>query len=412
MRTEAASWAARGAGLAVGAGFVLLLAFMAWLARDVLLLVFVAVLLGAALEPVVAFIRGRTGIGRGLSILIVYAVFLAAVVGTAVFIIPAAVAQLGKALSHVPAFLEQVRTWSSQLRPEPLAEGISSLIDTLKAPFQPGPPPTPENIVDASIVVGQIGAALITLLALVFFWLTERSRLQRYALAFLPMARRAGIRDAWNEVESRLGLWVRGQLILMATIGIATGIAYSLIGLPAALLLALIAAITEVVPIIGPILGAVPALLVATTLGPEAVILTLGVYFFLHLIEGNVLVPIVMRNSVGLSPFLVLVSLLLGGTVGGILGAIVAVPIVAGITVILGRLQDRDIPVPIDPAAIETPSEDQRDDHERVSPDSPAPRRNRARAAARTAAAKTATGKAAGVGAKKTVSTKPASAKS
>jgi predicted PurR-regulated permease PerM len=199
------------------------------------------------------------------------------------------------------------------------------------------------------------------------------------------MERRGGVRDAWNEVESRLGLWVRGQLILMGTIGIATGIAYSVIGLPAALLLALIAAITEVIPIVGPLIGAVPALLVATTMGPETVVVTLGIYFLLHLVEGNVLVPLVMRNSVGLSPFLVLLSLLVGGTVGGILGAVVAVPIVAGITVVLERLQDRETPVPIDPAAVETPSPDEKETHAAHSPDSPAARRRRARTRAATA---------------------------
>ena len=385
MRTETASWAARGAGLAIGVGFVLVLAFMASMAREVLLLVFIAVLLGAALEPLVATIRSRTGIGRGLSILIVYAVFLAAVVVTAVFLVPAAVVQLGAALSRLPGFLEQLKASASELRPQALAEGIGSLIDAVKAPFQPGPPPEPDAILEVSLVVGQVGAALITLLALVFFWLTERSRLQRYALAFLPMERRGGIRDAWNEVESRLGLWVRGQLILMGTIGIATGIAYSVIGLPAALLLALIAAITEVIPIVGPLIGAVPALLVATTMGPETVVVTLGIYFLLHLVEGNVLVPLVMRNSVGLSPFLVLLSLLVGGTVGGILGAVVAVPIVAGITVVLERLQDRDTPVPIDPAAVETPSPDEKEAHAAHSPDSPAPRRRRARTRSATA---------------------------
>jgi predicted PurR-regulated permease PerM len=386
MRSETASWAARGAGLAIGVGLVLVLAFMAAMAREVLLLVFIAVLLGAALEPVVATIRSRTGIGRGLSILIVYAVFLAAVVVTAVFLVPAAVVQLGAALSRLPGFLDQLKASASELRPQALAEGIGSLIDAVKAPFQPGPPPDPDAILEVSVVVGQVGAALITLLALVFFWLTERSRLQRYALAFLPMERRAGIRDAWNEVESRLGLWVRGQLILMGTIGIATGIAYSVIGLPAALLLALIAALTEVIPIVGPLIGAVPALLVATTMGPETVVVTLGIYFLLHLVEGNVLVPLVMRNSVGLSPFLVLLSLLVGGTVGGILGAVVAVPIVAGITVVLERLQDRDTPVPIDPAAVETPSPDEKEAHAAHSPDSPAPRRRRTRT--RSAAAK------------------------
>ena len=370
MRAEAARWVARGAGLAIGVLFVLLVCLLAVTARDVLLLVFIAVLLGAALEPVVGAIRGRIGISRGPAILIVYAFFLAVVIAISVFVVPTALAQLTRALSGLPAFLQQVRSWTDSLRPDALAQGLGSLLDAVEAPFRPGPPPDPESIIGVSVIVGQAAAAVITLLALVFFWLTERPRLQRYALAFAPADRRGGIRDAWNEVESRLGLWVRGQLTLMATIGVATGIAYSLIGLPAALLLALIAALMEVIPIVGPLLGAIPAVLVATTISTETALITMGIYLLLQIIEGNVLVPIVMRNSVGLSPFLVLLSLLLGGTAGGILGAIVAVPIVAGITVILERLQDREVPVPIDPAAVPGPDEETKDEMEAQSPSS------------------------------------------
>jgi predicted PurR-regulated permease PerM len=377
MRTETISWAVRGAGLAIGVGTVVLLAFLAGAARDILLLVFLAVLLGAALEPLVGLIRGHIGIGRGLSILIVYATFLVAVLGVAVFLVPAALVQLGGAFDRLPEFLDRVRAWSANLRPEPLSDGVGALLDTVEAPFRAGKTPDPDGIVGVSLAVGQVAAALVTLLALVFFWLTERSRLQRYALAFMPQERRAGIRDAWNEVESRLGMWVRGQLILMATIGIATGIAYSVLGLPGALLLALIAALTEVIPIVGPLIGAIPALLVATTISPETAILTLAIYLLIHAVEGNVLVPMVMRNTVGLSPFLVLVSLLIGGAAGGILGAIVAVPIVAGLTVILDRLQDRETPVQVDPAAEKVPEEAVRQELERTSPDSPAPKRRR-----------------------------------
>lgn len=392
MRSETSSWVARGAGLAIGVGLVLLVAGLFVAARDVVLLVFIAVLLGAALEPVVAWIRGRTGIGRGLSILIVYAVFLASVVAIAVFVVPTAVVQLAAAFTRLPAFLDRVRAWSDTLRPDALAEGLGSLLDAVEAPFRPGPPPDPESVVGVSLIVGTAAAAIVTLLALVFFWLTERSRLQRYALAFLPADRRGGVRDAWNQIESRLGSWVRGQLVLMATIGVATGVAYTLIGLPGALLLALIAALTEVIPIVGPILGAIPAVLVATTISPEAVIVTIVVYVLLHAIEGNVLVPMIMRNSVGLSPFLVLVSLLVGGTAGGILGAIVAVPIVAGLTVVLERLQDRETPVPIDPAALEAPDDAARAELESVSPDSPAPTRRRRSRVRKAADAKPATG--------------------
>ena len=377
MRSETLSWAARGAGLAVGTGFVLVLALLAVAAREVLLLIFLAVLLGAALEPVVAAIRGGIGIGRGLSILIVYATFLAIVIAVAVFIVPAALVQLGSAIGRLPEFLDRVRGWSATLQPQALSEGVSALLDAVQAPFRPGPAPDPDGILDASLAVGHATAALVTLLALVFFWLTERSRLQRYALAFMPEHRRGGIRDAWNQIEARLGMWARGQLILMVTIGVATGIAYSVLGLPGALLLALIAALTEIIPIVGPLIGAVPALLVATTISPETAVFTLGVYVLIHAIEGNVLVPIVMRNTVGLSPFLVLVSLLIGGTAGGILGAVVAVPIVAGITVILDRLQDRETAVLIEPSADKDPDEAKREELESVSPDSPAPKRAR-----------------------------------
>jgi len=371
MRAEARIWAVRGAGLAFGAGLVLILAYVAIHGADVILLVFLAILLGAALGPVVAWIRTRTGIGRGPSILIVYAVFLLLVVAVAVFIVPAAVVQIGSALGRLPTFLEQVRAWSARLRPEPLAQGIAALIDAAEAPLKPGQAPNATSVLDVSIILASTAAALVTLLAVVFFWLTERSRLQRYVLAFVPLHRRGGTRDAWNEVESRLGLWVRGQLTLMASIGVATGVAYSLIGLPAALLLALIAAIAEVIPLIGPLIGAIPAILMATTISPQVVVLTVVVYVAIQFVEGNILVPRIMRNTVGLSPFIVLLSLLLGGEVGGAAGAIVAVPLVAGIEVVLDRLQDRDIPVPIDPTGDRGTGDAEPDGLKSLAPDSP-----------------------------------------
>jgi predicted PurR-regulated permease PerM len=385
MRAETVQWAARGAGLAIGAGVVLALAYIALSALPVLLLVFLAILLGAALEPLVAWIRVKTGMRRGFGILVVYAGFLAMVVGVAVLVVPAALVQIETALSRFPAFLDQVRASTANLRPDALAAGINALLDAAEAPFGPKPP-DPDSLVGASLLVASSAAALVTLLTLVFFWLTERARLQRYALAFVPFHRRAGFREAWNEVESRLGGWVRGQLFMMGSIGFATAVAYTLLGLPASLLLALVAAIAEVVPIIGPLLGAIPALLIASTVSPETALLTLVVYVALQFVEANILVPLVMRNAVGLTPFLVLGSLLIGGAAGGILGALVAVPLVAAIEVILERLQARTIPVPIDQTTDRDPDTAEREQMESVAPDSPAniePKRGRSQRARR-----------------------------
>ena len=148
----------------------------------------------------------------------------------------------------------------------------------------------------------------------------------------------------------------------MATMGVMTGIAYSLLGVPGALLLALIAAITEAIPIIGPLLGAIPAVLVAATVSPELALIVAGIYVVLQFVEGNVLVPIIMRNAVGISPLLILVSLLIGAAAGGFIGAFLAVPVAASLEIVLQRLQAREEPVAQDPSAIESEEDDEDED--------------------------------------------------
>ena len=181
--------------------------------------------------------------------------------------------------------------------------------------------------------------------------MTERARLQRFLLSFIRPERRGGTREAWNDVELRLGNWVRGQLTLMGTLAVMTGIAYSVLGLPAALLLALIAGLAEAVPIVGPALGVGPAVLVALAVKPEVLPLVVIAYVVIQLVESNILVPIVMRNAIGVSPLLIILSLLAGAALGGLAGALVAVPVMAGLEAILERLQDREVAVAEDSAA-------------------------------------------------------------
>jgi predicted PurR-regulated permease PerM len=201
------------------------------------------------------------------------------------------------------------------------------------------------------VTVAEAVTSVLTLLTVVYFWLTEHARLQRYVLAFVSKERRGRARDVWNAAETRLGMWVRGVLILMGTIGIATAIAYTVLGVPAALLLGLWAALAEAIPIVGPALGAVPAVIVAASVSPQLAIIVLGVYIVLQLTEGNVLVPIVMRNTTGISPFLVILSVLIGAAAGGFLGALLAVPIAAAGEVLIEGLQAREVPIAQDPSA-------------------------------------------------------------
>ena len=361
LRADVAPWTIRGIGLALGAVIVVGATTLVLATGSVLLLLFIAILFASALEPIVGSVRRRIGIGRGATILLVYAVFFAAVIAFTFVLVPEALEQAQRIADSLPPLLADARTWAADLRPTALSTTITSLIDSASDVVKPAPQ-APDAVVKAGLTVAEVVVSVATVLAMVYFWLVEHARLQRYLLAFVPGERRAGARDAWNEIETRLGLWVRGELTLMATMGAATGLAYTLLGVPSALLLALIAALTEAIPIIGPFLGAIPAILVAATVSPELALIVAGVYVVLQILEGNVLVPLVMRNTVGISPLLVLLSLLIGAAVGGFVGAFLAVPVVASIEIAIAHLQAREVPVAQDPTALEDAEPEDEDD--------------------------------------------------
>ena len=381
MRSEIPLWVIRGMGLALGVALVYALVLVGIAAARVFLLVFIAVLLASALEPMLGWLRERLPVvGRAGTILVVYLTFFVTVVGLAFVVVPAAIGQAERILADLPPFFAQARASAENIRPAALATSLTALIDSVSAALRPPEAPDADIVVEVGTTVAELVATLATLLTIVFLWLVERPRIQRYVLAFLPAEQRAGARSAWNDVELRLGLWVRGQLTLMATMGVMTGIAYSILGVPGALLLALIAAITEAIPIVGPLLGAIPAVLVAATVSPELALIVAGIYVILQFVEGNVLVPIVMRNAVGISPLLILVSLLIGAAAGGFVGAFLAVPVAASLEIVLQRLQAREEPVAQDPSAIESAEDDEDEDGVRVkAPGMPGSREVRGR---------------------------------
>ena len=350
-RDEVAAWFSRGVGF-VGGGLVaygIVNGFIG--ASSVVLLFFAALLLASALQPLVAWLRTKLPIARGAALLLVYAAFFATVLVMALLVIPGALDQVGDLAVALPHALQRAKDAIQNLEPDALRRSLGAIIDAAITALRPGPAPVAGQVVSEGLAIANIFASAVTILTLVYFWMTERARLQRFTLSFLRPERRGGTREAWNAVELRLGNWVRGQLTLMAVLAVTTGIAYTVLGLPSALLLALIAGIAEAVPIVGPALGVGPAVLVAIAIKPEVLLPVVIAYVVIQVVESNVLVPIVMRNAIGVSPLLIILSLLVGTALGGLFGALVAVPVVASLEAILERLQDRVVPVGEDSAA-------------------------------------------------------------
>ena len=185
----------------------------------------------------------------------------------------------------------------------------------------------------SSLIGGIFG--LITILILTFYLLIEAQTMFDYFLRFVPPARRGDVTVAAREAVSKVSAWLRAQFVLAGVMGTFAAVGLWLMDVPYFYVIALIAAIGETIPIVGPVIGGITAVAVAISVSPKLALMV-GIYFLvLHQLEANVLVPKIMERRVGVSPVAVMVALLVGGAVWGLVGAILAIPTAAILSVII-----------------------------------------------------------------------------
>lgn len=189
----------------------------------------------------------------------------------------------------------------------------------------------------AAAIAGAVVNLLLVVVAGVY--LAAQPRIYRTGLLqLIPQQSRAAGRDAMAAAGRGLRLWLGAQLIGMIAIGTLTTIGLWVIGLPSALALGLLAGLAEFVPIVGPIIAAIPALLIALTLGTDTLVWTLVLYLAIQQIEGNVIMPIVTRHAVDLPPALALFSVVALGILFGPLGVLFGAPLAVVIFVLVREL--------------------------------------------------------------------------
>jgi predicted PurR-regulated permease PerM len=177
----------------------------------------------------------------------------------------------------------------------------------------------------------------IIILVLAFYWTLDGTRIIQSFLLLVPQTQREDMGELITAMENKVGFFIAGQGILCLVIGIMALIAYLMIGLPNALVLALLAGALEAVPMVGPLLGAIPAAFVALSIAPAKLIWVIVVTIIIQQLENSLLVPRVMRKAVGVNPFVTLLAIFAFSTLFGIAGALMAIPMAAIIQLLLDR---------------------------------------------------------------------------
>lgn len=326
---------------------VIALAYMMVNFYSVLVIVFIAFVLSTAIRPIV-YLMGRLKINPSLAVIIAYLLLLGILIGIILLLVPIITEQVAAITNKIPEYYTDFRTL--------LVSSRSAIIRTISQRLPLDPPlsligitstDTPQQ--DATVAVTQlfltlktVGISLfiiISTLLLAFYWTLDGERITRAMLSLVNPERRESAREVVGEIQQKMGAYIRGQIILDVSIAILATIAYFLIGLEYALVLGILAGILETVPILGPILGAIPPLLIALASGnTSAFIWVIVATVIIQQIEGTFLVPRVMDRTVGVNAVVTLLAFAAFGSLLGLVGGILAVPLAAIVQIIFSRL--------------------------------------------------------------------------
>jgi predicted PurR-regulated permease PerM len=322
----------------VALGFWLLFRF--YLA---VLLLLAGIIISIAINPAVNWLKKR-GVPTAAAVAAIFGlIFLIAILFLR-FGAPLLVEQastIGGQLSEVyTAVIQRLRQTNNIL--------LRQLIDAL--PLQPAlPEPAPDAAADPTALSpleqawGYLGLSMqviyqiAAIFLIAFFWTIESERIKRSGISLLPLNQRDPARELIAEIESRIGGYVTGQLTLSLIIGGLSLAAYLIIGLPYAPALALFAAIMEIIPLIGPVIGAVPAIVIGFSVSPLTALWAAIAGLAIHQLESNFFGPRVMKRTMNMRPLVTLLALTAFGTLFGVLGAIIALPLASVIQLLMDR---------------------------------------------------------------------------
>lgn len=294
-----------------------------YLIRDLLIILFVAIILMSALAPLVNIFT-KLKIPKALGIAVTYIIIIAILVGILATVLPPLVEQSSKLIVTLPPLLSQAFNIAH------IDKGVfQSQLTSLSA-----------NAFSVTLSVLDNFLTIIFLLVITFYLLMERSNLEN-RISSLFIGDEVRVRKLIIDIQEKLGSWLRGQLLLSIIIGVLSFIGLTFLNIPYALPLSLVAGIMEVIPVIGPIISSLPAILVALTISPVLGLGVAAMYFVIQQMENHLIVPQVMKKAVGLNPLVVILTIAVGSRLLGLSGALLAVPFAAVLQILVTEVIDQ-----------------------------------------------------------------------
>ncbi len=318
----------------------LALAYVLVLSARIFVVVLIAILIASALRPTIIRLT-RLRVPQGLAILLVYAMLLGLIITLLIGVLPPVFSQISRYIQNdwqLASRLIAAQNWFmnfantnlganiSPIDADEIQRAVGIMVDefTLSAPRL------------ATELGGVVGESILAFVIGVY-WLTSHDSAVNFLLQMFPLRHREEVKATIDEIETSLGNYVRGVVLVASFVGIANCAILTLLRVPNAATLGFIIGVTTMLPVIGGFLGGGLATIMALLINPLHALFTLGTFVGVQQIETHYLTPRVMSRSVGIDPILVIVAVFVGFALGGVIGAILAVPIVGIFYIVFRR---------------------------------------------------------------------------
>jgi predicted PurR-regulated permease PerM len=308
--------------------------YFLYLIRTVLGMLFIAAFLAVALGPIVELLA-RRGIKRSLAILLTYLMLLATIFGLGLLVVPPIVSGVNDFVGNVPHYVQDLRNSNTFRKYDNKYKITPKLEEQAKK--------LPTHLSDAvsglrSVTVGIFGTIvqLVTILVMAFFLLLDGRRILAFVLRELGPERGERWASISEEVYRAVGGYVAGNVFISVIAGISSYIVMTILDIPFAVPLAVLVAFFDLIPLVGSTIAGVVVGIVAAIVGFPGKLIAWVIFLVVYQqVENNVIQPVVYRRTVAIHPLVVIVAVLIGGSLLGVLGALLAIPIAATVQIVV-----------------------------------------------------------------------------
>jgi len=293
----------------------------------VVMVIMFAIVIASAVQPFVRWFESKR-VPRVVAVLLLYLMIVALGVILSSLIIPSVLNEMSSLSSSLPRITAELSTTLDKAQAgaprylDFLGE-VQNIVEVISGYLQ-------QFSQSAFNLVAAAFGGLISFLAVVvisFYLSVMKNGVENFLEAVIPERYEEYVVDLWRRVETKVGLWLQGQLLLALIVGLLVFVGLSLLRVKFALIFAILAMVLEIIPVAGPVLAAIPAILVAFLQNPTLGLWVLAMWIVIQQTESHVLVPLVLGKSVGMNPIVVILAILIGGELAGIPGALLAVPV-------------------------------------------------------------------------------------